>query len=127
MRLGPKRALARFVHSQSSPAANVISARYSVQTAPLSTNGERVGDYHHKFEGGKADTAVVMPPQAHRELKVKQNKTKPVVRSIGQPVANMALGHCRLCLVRGERPTIGSNNAAAAVHSDDGDDSDQGG
>ena len=26
------------------------------------------------FEGGKADTAVVMPPQAHRELQVKQNK-----------------------------------------------------
>ena len=46
-----------------------------VQRAPLSTNGERVGDYHHKFEGGKAVPAVVMPPQAHRELQGKQNKT----------------------------------------------------
>ena len=26
------------------------------------TNGERVGDYHHKFEGGKVVPAVVMPP-----------------------------------------------------------------
>ena len=36
----------------------------------------QVGDYHHKFEGGKVVSAVVMPPQAHRELQGKQNKTK---------------------------------------------------
>ena len=48
----------------------------TTQRAPLSTNGGRVGDYHRKFEGRKADTAVVMPPQAHREVQVKQNKTK---------------------------------------------------
>ena len=36
----------------------------------------QVRDYHHKFEGGKAVSAVVMPPQAHRELQGKQNKTK---------------------------------------------------
>ena len=28
------------------------------------------------FEGGKVVSAVVMPPQAHRELQGKQNKTK---------------------------------------------------
>ena len=44
--------------------------------APLSTNGEQAGDYHHKYEGEKAGTAVVMPPQAHRELQVKQIKAK---------------------------------------------------
>ena len=43
---------------------------------PLSTNGEQVGDYHHKFEGGKVVPVVVTPPQAHRELQGKQNKTK---------------------------------------------------
>ena len=42
---------------------------------------ERVGDNRHKFEGGKAGTAVVMPPQAQRELQVKQNKTKEGVRN----------------------------------------------
>ena len=47
-----------------------------MQRAPLSTNGEQVRDYHPKFEGGKAVSAVVMPPQAHRELQGKQNKTK---------------------------------------------------
>ena len=36
----------------------------------------QVGDYHHKFEGGKVVSAVVMPPQAHRELQGKQSKTK---------------------------------------------------
>ena len=36
----------------------------------------QVGDYHPKFEGGKVVSAVVMPPQAHRELQGKQNKTK---------------------------------------------------
>ena len=36
----------------------------------------QVGDYHHKFEGGKVVSAVVMPPQAHREMQGKQNKTK---------------------------------------------------
>ena len=36
----------------------------------------QVRDYHHKFEGGKAVSAVVKPPQAHRELQGKQNKTK---------------------------------------------------
>ena len=50
--------------------------RHSVQRAPLSTNGEQVGHYHPKFEGGKVVSAVVMPPQAHRELQGKQNKTK---------------------------------------------------
>ena len=54
--------------------------RYSVQRAPLSKNGEQVRDYHHKFEGGKAVSAVLMPPQAHRELQGKQNKTKQVTR-----------------------------------------------
>ena len=52
--------------------------RHSVQRAPLSTNGEQVGHYHPKFEGGKVVSAVVMPPQAHRELQGKQNKTKLV-------------------------------------------------
>ena len=51
--------------------------RHSVQRAPLSTNGEQVGHYHPKFEGGKVVSAVVMPPQAHRELQGKQNKTNP--------------------------------------------------
>ena len=32
---------------------------------------------HHKLEGGKVVSAVVMPPQALRELQGKQNKTKP--------------------------------------------------
>ena len=36
----------------------------------------QVGHYHPKFEGGKVVSAVVMPPQAHRELQGKQNKTK---------------------------------------------------
>ena len=36
----------------------------------------QVGQNHHKFEGGKVVSAVVMPPQAHRELQGKQNKTK---------------------------------------------------
>ena len=36
----------------------------------------QVGDYHPKFEGGKVVSAVVMPPQAHRELQGKQNKNK---------------------------------------------------
>ena len=31
----------------------------------VSTNGEQVRDYHHKFEGGKTVSVVVMPPQAH--------------------------------------------------------------
>ena len=50
-----------------------------MQRAPLLTNGELVGDYHPKFEGGKVVSAVVMPPQAHQELQGKQNKTKPPV------------------------------------------------
>ena len=36
----------------------------------------QVGHYHPKCEGGKVVSAVVMPPQAHRELQGKQNKTK---------------------------------------------------
>ena len=36
----------------------------------------QVGQNHPKFEGGKVVSAVVMPPQAHRELQGKQNKTK---------------------------------------------------
>ena len=36
----------------------------------------QVGHNHPKFEGGKVVPAVVMPPQAHRELQGKQNKTK---------------------------------------------------
>ena len=50
-----------------------------MQRAPLSTSGEQVGDYHPKFEGGKVVPAVVMPPQAHRELQGKQNKTKQTI------------------------------------------------
>ena len=42
--------------------------------APLSTNGEQVRHYHPKFEGGKAVSAIVMPPQAHRELQLRQTK-----------------------------------------------------
>ena len=42
----------------------------------------QVGDYHPKFEGGKVVSAVVMPPQAHRELQGKQNKTKLYWRSM---------------------------------------------
>ena len=38
-----------------------------------STNGERTGHNHPKFEGGKIAAAVVMPPQTHRELQGKQN------------------------------------------------------
>ena len=38
----------------------------------------QVGHYHPKFEGGKVVSAVVMPPQAHRELQGKQNKTKQI-------------------------------------------------
>ena len=34
-----------------------------------------------KFEGGKVVSVVVMPPQAHRELQGKQNKTKQTSRS----------------------------------------------
>ena len=50
--------------------------RHSVQRAPLSSHCERAGDYHHKFEGRKADTAVVMPPQVLRVAsQTKQNKT----------------------------------------------------
>ena len=52
------------------------SAHDSRFCSPLSTNGEQAGDYHPKFEGGKVVPAVVMPPQAHRELQGKQNKTK---------------------------------------------------
>ena len=52
-------------------------ARHSVQRAPLSTNGEQVGDYHPKFEGGKVVPAVVMPPQAYRELQGKQTNKPP--------------------------------------------------
>ena len=36
----------------------------------------QVGQNHPKFEGGKVVSAVVMPPQAYRELQGKQNKTK---------------------------------------------------
>ena len=36
----------------------------------------QVGQNHPKLEGGKVVSAVVMPPQAHRELQGKQNKTK---------------------------------------------------
>ena len=36
----------------------------------------QVGQNHPKFEGGKVVSAVVMPPQAHRELQGQQNKTK---------------------------------------------------
>ena len=36
----------------------------------------QVGQNHPKFEGEKVVSAVVMPPQAHRELQGKQNKTK---------------------------------------------------
>ena len=51
-------------------------------TRPRSKNNFRhsqqmasqVGDYHHKFEGGKVVSAVVMPQQAHRELQGKQKK-----------------------------------------------------
>ena len=43
----------------------------------------QVGDYHPKFEGGKAVSAVVMPPQAHRELQGKQNKTKTSGQGLG--------------------------------------------
>ena len=39
---------------------------------------EQFRHYHPKFEGGKAVSAVVMPPQAHRELQGKQNKTKQI-------------------------------------------------
>ena len=40
----------------------------SVQRAPLSTDGEQVGQNHPKCEGGKVVSVVVMPPQAHQEL-----------------------------------------------------------
>ena len=38
----------------------------------------QVSHYHHKFEGGKVVSVVVMPPQAHRELQGKQNKAKQI-------------------------------------------------
>ena len=41
----------------------------------------QVGQNHPKFEGGKVVSAVVMPPQAHRELQGKQNKTTKHPRS----------------------------------------------
>ena len=50
--------------------------RYSVQRAPLSTNGERIGNYQPKFEGGKVVAAVVVPPEAYRELHREQNRTE---------------------------------------------------
>ena len=40
------------------------------------TNGERIGDYHHKFEGGKVVAAVVMPPEACQELQGEHNTTQ---------------------------------------------------
>ena len=43
---------------------------------PLSTNGERIGDYHHRFESGKIVAEGVVPSKAYRELQRKQNKTK---------------------------------------------------
>ena len=48
----------------------------------------QVRDYHPKFEGGKAVSAVVMPPQAHRELQGKQNKTKQ--NKTTQPTVSIA-------------------------------------
>ena len=48
-----------------------------MQRAPLSTNGEQEGDYHHKFEGGKAflsgSHATTGTPRV--AMKTKQNKT----------------------------------------------------
>ena len=45
----------------------------------------QVGHYHPKFEGGKVVSAVVMPPQAHRELQGKQNKTKHGITAQPKP------------------------------------------
>ena len=47
-----------------------------------STNDEQVGQNHPKFEGGKVASAVVKPPQAHRELQGKQNKAKQSFRRV---------------------------------------------
>ena len=46
---------------------------------PTPTNGERIGHYHHKFEGGTVAAAGVVPPEANRELPGKQNKTPPTL------------------------------------------------
>ena len=62
--------------------------------APLSTNGERVGNYHHKLEGGKDVSAVVIPPQAHRELQGKQNKTRPSQFSAPSSMCTRHPLHC---------------------------------
>ena len=79
--------------------------RHSVQRAPLSTNGEQVGHYHPKFEGGKAVSAVVMPPQAHRELQGKQNKTKQNKANRGRMLICISKGDNTSFVLQSERPT----------------------
>ena len=57
----------------------------------------QVGDYHPKFEGVKVVSAVVMPPQAHRELQGKQNKTKQN-KTAGCPGPGRQLQHFCICI-----------------------------
>ena len=60
--------LTKFTHLTRRPGspACMAGAALSAKGSSLDNlNGEQVRDYRHKFEGGKAASAVVIPPQAH--------------------------------------------------------------